>query len=182
MHGEREWNKQQSKQELLTDLMERHGDMVLRIAYTYAKDRARAEDLAQEVFIRCYHSLDSFEERSSYQTWLYRITVNYCKDYVRSWSFRNLIPKSVLPERTDELGSNVMKEVIQNEEKNVLFDQVLKLSIKYREVVILYYYEDLSVDEVASVLDCNSNTVKSRLRRARERLKHLVEGGMIVEE
>lgn len=182
MNGEREWNKQQSKQELLTDLMERHGDMVLRIAYTYSKDRARAEDLAQEVFIRCYHSLDSFEERSTYQTWLYRIAVNHCKDYVKSWAFRNLIPSSVLPERTEQEGSSVMTEVIQNEDKKALFDQVLKMSVKYREVVILYYYEDLSVDEVASVIGCKSNTVKSRLRRARNRLKQLVEGGMVVEE
>ncbi|OZU87166.1 RNA polymerase subunit sigma [Virgibacillus indicus] len=161
--------------------MEKYGDMVLRVAFTYVKERQLAEDLSQEVFIRCYQSLDAFENCSSYQTWLYRITVNYCKDYVKSWSFRNLIPYSLIKRNGQEFDS-VASMVMKKEDNDALFLQVLKLSVKLREVLVLYYYEDLAVEEIADVLDLNPNTVKSRLHRARKSLKYHMEGGVILEK
>lgn len=180
MHDESEQRKVQSSRVILVELMEKYGDMVLRVAFTYVKEKQLAEDLSQEVFIKCYQSLDSFENRSSYQTWLYRITVNCCKDYVRSWSFRNLIPQSLINKNEQDIDS-VISIVVKKEDNNKLFQQVLKLSVKLREVLILYYYEDLTIDEIANVLDLNPNTVKSRLSRARKSLKYHIKGGMILE-
>ncbi|MFD2923157.1 sigma-70 family RNA polymerase sigma factor [Halobacillus naozhouensis] len=182
MHDKREKQEHQSTREILVDLMEEYGDMVLRVAFTYVKERQLAEDLSQEIFIKCYQSLHTFEERSSYRTWLYRITVNYCKDYVRSWPFRNLIPRSVVRPGNDRSMDSVSSQVVQREENDLLFKKVLKLSVKLREVVIFYYYENLSVNEIACVLQVNPNTVKSRLHRARKSLRHHIEGGMILEE
>ncbi|WP_163970443.1 sigma-70 family RNA polymerase sigma factor [Oceanobacillus halotolerans] len=182
MRDERENQNEQSKQEILIKLMEKYGDMVLRVAYTYVKERQLAEDLSQEIFIKCYQSLDTFENRSSYQTWLYRITVNYCKDYVRSWSFRNLIPTSFVRKENDQIKDSVVSQVMKKEDNNVLFKKILNLSVKLREVLILYYYEDLSIQEIAEILEVKPNTVKTRLHRARKGLKNHIEGGMILEK
>ncbi|ALX48786.1 sigma-70 family RNA polymerase sigma factor [Lentibacillus amyloliquefaciens] len=181
MCDKREHQGDKSNRELLVELMESYGDMVLRVAFTYVKERQLAEDISQEVFIRCYQSLDSFENRSSYKSWLYRITVNCCKDYVKSWSFRNLISKSLVKESDQNIDA-VDSQVVKKEERDLLFKQVLKLSVKLREVLIFYYYEDLTVDEAANVLEVNPNTVKSRLYRARKALKNHLEGGMVLEK
>ncbi|KGX83363.1 MULTISPECIES: sigma-70 family RNA polymerase sigma factor [Pontibacillus] len=169
-------------QDILKDLMEKYGDMVLRVAFTYVKEEKLAEDLSQEIFIRCYKSLHNFDNRSSYKTWLYRITVNYCKDYVRSWAFRKLIPKSMTKVEYEHNMRSVATEVLEKEESEELFHKVLRLSVKLREVIILYYYEELTVDEISDVLDVNSNTVKSRLHRARRNLKEYMKGGMVLGE
>jgi RNA polymerase sigma factor (sigma-70 family) len=79
-----------SKEDQIVWLMEEYGDMVIRLAFTYVKQKQLAEDISQEVFISCYKNLTTFQNKSSYKTWIYRITVNKCKDLLRSWSFKNL--------------------------------------------------------------------------------------------
>ncbi|SHN24435.1 sigma-70 family RNA polymerase sigma factor [Gracilibacillus kekensis] len=171
-----------SNQEILVHLMENYGDMVLRVAFTYVKQRQIAEDISQEIFIKCFKSLDTFQNRSSYQTWLYRITVNYCKDYVRSWSFRKLIPLSVIHRDSNPNYDSVVSHVVKQEENRLLFNKVLNLSVKLREVLILYYYEDLSIPEIANILGVKPSTIKTRLHRARKNLKEGIEGGILFEK
>lgn len=157
-------------------LMEKYGDMVIRLAYTFVKEKELSEDIAQEVFINCYKNLDRFEEKSSYQTWIYRITVNKCKDVLRSWSFRNIFIKentklmNLLP-----IFENFNLEA--SEEKEEIFIEILALPIKQREIIVLHYYEDLSIQEIATLLKINVNTVKTRLHRARTKLKGSFEKG-----
>ncbi|WP_371018815.1 sigma-70 family RNA polymerase sigma factor [Pseudalkalibacillus sp. JSM 102089] len=182
MQEDQDKHENQSKKELLVDLMEEYGDMVLRVAYTYVKERQLAEDISQEVFIRCYQSLQSFENRSSYKTWIYRITVNNCKDYVKSWSFRNLFPKSIIETENERKMNSPSSQMEQKEENNELFEKVLNLSVKLREVIIFYYYEDLSIEEISDVIKVKPNTIKSRLRRARISLKEQIGGGIFLEE
>lgn len=76
------------KNVVLSDWIHRYSQMVMRTAYYYVKDQMVAEDIAQEVFLRAYKKMDEFLRESSVATWLYRITVNACKDYLRSWSYR----------------------------------------------------------------------------------------------
>jgi RNA polymerase sigma factor (sigma-70 family) len=80
-----------NKEEIIERLMNEYGKSVVRLAFTFVKKEQLAEDIAQEVFIKCYQNLDAFRNESSYKTWVYRITVNLCKDRLRSWSFRNII-------------------------------------------------------------------------------------------
>ncbi|MCA1063853.1 sigma-70 family RNA polymerase sigma factor [Rossellomorea sp. AcN35-11] len=171
-----------SHKEILIELMEEYGDMVLRIAYTYVKEKQLAEDVSQEVFIKCYQSLHRFEQRSSYRTWLYSITVNTCKDYVKSWSFRNLIPSEATEIERGHGTDSVSAHVISKEDKAILFREVLKLPVKYREAIIFFYYEDLTIEEMAHVLDVKVNTVKTRLHRGRNRLMKRMKGGVLIEE
>lgn len=79
-----------NREEKLKWLMKTYGNDVIRIAYTYVKQKQLAEDVAQDVFLKCYEKMDSFRNESSYKTWLISITVNKCKDVLKSWSFKNL--------------------------------------------------------------------------------------------
>ncbi|UII57597.1 sigma-70 family RNA polymerase sigma factor [Cytobacillus spongiae] len=161
---------------ILVWLMEEYGDMVIRLAFTYVKQKELAEDIAQEVFISCYKHAHSFKGNSSYQTWVYRITVNKCKDVLKSWSLKNIFYKEI--SKVLHFSPVIDEEDVEKlEEKEALFKEVLALPVKHREVLILHYYEDLSVHEIADLLKVNSNTVKTRLHRARAKLRGSLEKG-----
>ncbi|WP_257988185.1 sigma-70 family RNA polymerase sigma factor [Bacillus sp. V33-4] len=82
--SEAETHDSLSREDRLVWLMEEYGKSVVRLAYTYVRQKQLAEDIAQEVFIKCYKNLNMFRNESSYKTWIYRITVNKCKDVMKS--------------------------------------------------------------------------------------------------
>jgi RNA polymerase sigma factor (sigma-70 family) len=163
-----------NREEKLKWLMKTYGNDVIRIAYTYLKQKQLAEDVAQDVFIKCYEKMDSFRNESSYKTWLIRITVNRCKDVIKSWPFKNLYITDFF--RFKQATSPYSHQVFGDEENEQISMQVLELPIKLREVIILFYYQDLSIDEISDLLKINQNTVKTRLHRARHKLKEAFEG------
>jgi RNA polymerase sigma factor (sigma-70 family) len=165
-----------TKADQLCWLMEEYGDMVVRLAFTYVKQKQLAEDISQEVFISCYKSLETFQNKASYKTWLYRITVNKCKDYFRSWSYRNISYQDFFRSIFPSGGQSVEASILEGEEKEIIFEKVLALPIKLREVIILQYYEELTVNEISELLGINSNTVKTRLHRAKKLLQSSLEG------
>ena len=161
--------------------MNEYGELLIRLAYTYVKDVHVAEDIIQDVFLKVYEKEDKFRYESSFKTYLYRITINRCKDHLKSWSFRNIFftDRRWSVEEADESAENMM---IRFEEDYELGEEVLSLPIKYREVLILRYYQDYSVTEVSEILGIPENTVNTRLRRAKERIKNNIlikEGGQI---
>lgn len=165
-----------NKEETIEWLMNEYGKSVVRLAYTFVKKEQLAEDIAQEVFIKCYEKLDTFRNESSYKTWIYRITVNLCKGRLRSWSFRNIIPSEFFTNRKTNYHTPET-ELMNLEKRKELSIKVLSLPIKYREVIILYYYEELTYSQISDLLDISMQTLKSRLHRARLLLKKMIEGG-----
>lgn len=161
-------------EEKLKWLMKEYGNDVIRIAFSYVKNKQLAEDISQDVFLKCYEKLDSFRHESSYKTWIMRIAVNRCKDVLKSWSYRNikltefLTAKKVQPSLEEELFADEGNEYISR--------QVLTLPVKLREVIILYYYQEFSIEEISQLLNTNNNTIKTRLHRARSQLKAVLEG------
>jgi len=167
-----------SREERLEWLMKEYGDQVTRLAFTYMKQKQLSEDIAQEVFIKCYENLESFRHESSYKTWLYRITVNLCKDKLRSWSFRHIILTEFFS-KTKSTNKSPEMELVGLENKQLIAEKILSLPVKYREVIILYYYEEMSYNQISTLLDLRLQTIKSRLHRARLLLKKSLEGGKI---
>ncbi|MGD6804424.1 sigma-70 family RNA polymerase sigma factor [Rossellomorea vietnamensis] len=169
-------HNEMNREEIVEWLMNEYGRKVVRLAYTYLKQEQLAEDIAQEVFIKCFQKLDTFRHESSYQTWIYSITVNLCKDRLKSWSFKNLITSNFfsLKSVTHETPE---KDVINLEAKRELSECVLGLPVKYREIIILFYYEELSYKEISELLGISSQTIKTRLHRARNLLKKQLKGG-----
>jgi RNA polymerase sigma factor (sigma-70 family) len=164
-----------SKEERLEWLMNEYGQSVTRLAFTYTKQKQLSEDIAQEVFIKCYQNMDTFRHESSYRTWVYRITVNLCKDKVRSWSFRNLVFTDLF--KSNSTMHTPETEVLYFEHKRIISEKIMSLPVKYREVIILFYYEDMSYNQIADLLNINLQTIKNRLHRARLLLKKMLDGG-----
>ncbi|AYA76428.1 RNA polymerase subunit sigma [Bacillus sp. Y1] len=165
-----------SKEELIAELLALYGTELKRIAFMYVHDHALTEDILQEVFIACYNNLHNFRGESSYKTWLVKIMVNKCKDSLRRWSMRNIIYKPKIDIQKLHHSSPELTYISKVEDIE-LVAQVMSLPIKLRDVIILFYYQELSVEEISSILSININTVKSRLFRARKKLEESMRGG-----
>lgn len=162
--------------------MQQYGTKVLHLAFYYLKDRHLAEDVAQEVFVKAYRNWDSFRGDSSAYTWLYKITVNLCRDKARSAWWRRLLPSEDPRASTVELEvvapeDDPEEAAILTDQRDALMQQVMQLPEAYREAVIMYYYDDLSTVEIAEITGQNENTIKTRLFRARGMLKQLLMKG-----
>lgn len=155
-------------------IMDSHGEHLIRLAYFYVKDWAAAEDIMQEVFISYYRKADQFEERSALKTYLSKITVNKCHDYLRSWRNKRLLFSNSLGGLISSAKSPEETYVLQTDQSN-LTNKILELPIKYREVILLFYYQEFTSKEISEMLACSENTVKTRLRRAKDLLRQKVD-------
>lgn len=158
----------------LENLMRTYGNDVLRMAYSYVKDYDTAEDMFQEVFIKVNAKLTEFRGESSIKTWLLRITVNTCKDYLKSAYNRRVTVFS--EEEEENIPTADMGEVIEKKQDNEQIRKALfLLPEKYREVLICLYFEERSVTETAKTLGISEGTVKSRASRGRDKFKEILE-------
>lgn len=173
-------NRDLENEEILINLMEEYSQEVMWLAFGYVKDMFIAEDLTQEVFIKIFHNLDTFEGKSSIRTWLFSITINTCKDYLKSSYFKRIIP-SILNLNKIPIGKNDTPEnLLQTKQQNeTLSKHLLSLPLKYREVIILYYFQEFKIREISNLLKINENTIKTRLKKAKIKLadKYVTEGG-----
>ncbi|WP_411676187.1 sigma-70 family RNA polymerase sigma factor [Caproicibacter sp.] len=145
------------------ELLNCYSDMVLRIALHNVKARADAEDIAQEVFLKRVTARRSFASPEHEKAWMIRVTVNQCRDFLKSARNR---PTVALEE-----------SVPDSPHSTEVLDAVLCLPVLYRNVIYLYYYEGYSVREISRILRRRENTVSSWLFRARAALKNSLTGG-----
>ncbi|MBE4909092.1 sigma-70 family RNA polymerase sigma factor [Bacillus luteolus] len=159
--------------------MNRFGEEIKRLIFSFTKNWTVTEDLTQEVFVSVYLHLEGFREESQIKTWVYRIAINKSKDYLRSWAYRKMVITDSFTQEKDYLNEQPDILLVKNLENQQLFEQVMKLPLKYREVIILFYLKELSIEEVSEMLQLNTSTVKTRLKRGRDKLKNsfIVEGG-----
>jgi len=156
-------------------LIREYGNDVLRTAYMYVKDIHVAEDIFQEVFIKVYKNLSTFVGNSSIKTWIIRITINTCKDYLKSAYNRRVVPMMEYQEDAISTESDYDK-VEKQDTDHLIKESVLSLPAKYRDVVLCVYFNDMSIAEAAKTLNIAEGTAKSRLARARQKLKDILEG------
>ncbi|WP_062047576.1 sigma-70 family RNA polymerase sigma factor [Bacillus sp. JCM 19034] len=159
------------REQMLDHLMDEYSDAIVHLVFTYVKDHATAEDLTQDIFIKCYQKLDQFNNHSSLKTWVYRVAINHCKDYIRSWHYRKISLTDMVFDIIPSKSRQVEEEIVKNSEEQELADSVISLPIPYREVVFLHYYEELTLAEISKMTGVNVNTLKTRLKRAKELLK-----------
>jgi RNA polymerase sigma-70 factor (ECF subfamily) len=142
-----------------------HQDKVFRLCYSMLGDRAQAEDAAQEAFLRIWKSLDKFRGESSASTWIFAVTRNVCLTAIARRNARNFAPM----EEADR---------VQRDQPQPDFDiakLVAQLPGNFRQVVMLFYMEERSYEEVARMLDMPVGTVKTHLHRARKQLAMMLE-------
>lgn len=150
-------------------LVEEYGTGMLRMCCVYLADEHLAQDAVQDAFIKIYRSYRPIPDKAAEKAWVMKVTVNVCKDYLRSaWKRRvNLV---------DQYPEIPAQEAPKTEEGR-LVQEIMALKPKYREVILLHYYQQLRVGEIAQVLGAPQSTVSIRLRRARDLLKKRLEGG-----
>lgn len=167
-------NKDKSKRHIsnLESIMLEYGTDVKRFIYTYVKNWDTASELTQEVFIKVYKNLTYFEHRSSIKTWIFTIAANQAKDYLKSWHYRNLTFNEFLfSKKPAPFDKNPENLAVTNDENQSLLVYLQALPVKYKEVIYLYYYEELTTTEISILLDTSVSTVKTRLLRGKQLLK-----------
>ena len=150
-------------------LVDQYQEPVLRMCYYCLCDKSQAEDAAQETFLKLYRTLDQFRGDCSEKTWIMKIAVRVCYDMNHSGWYR-LINRRVTPEMLPEAS------VPFEEKDDALTRAVIRLPIRLREVILLYYYQGLKVNEIAEALGISQPSVSGRLKRGRERLRDILEG------
>ncbi|MAE77321.1 MAG: hypothetical protein CMJ85_10685 [Planctomycetes bacterium] len=158
----------------------RHQERVHRLVHGYTKDPLEAEDVTQEVFVKLFRKLDSFQWDSAFYTWLYRIAVNTAMDWMGKRKRRpvQLSEDITLHERIDqtlELVEEPDAPLLQSERAEITRRILDELPEQYRSVLYLREYEDLSYLEIAAALGCSLGTVESRLFRARAQFRRILE-------
>lgn len=141
-------------------LAQRYMDTIFRIAYSYLRSQADADDVTQDVLIQLYKTETAFESDDHLKHWLIRVTVNRCKNIFRSpWR------------KVEDIADYENSLTFEAPEHRELFDAVMALDKRYRLPVLLYYYEGYSQKEIAGLLSLPEETVRTRLFRARGKLK-----------
>lgn len=166
---------EKSSESILYEIMSEYGTQIFRLVYSYVKNRETAEDLTQEVFIKVHRNIGNFKGKSNLKTWLYQIAINTCKDYLGSWHHRYITLTNKVNILSKSHRDQPEKNLLESETSNYIANGIMSLPPKYREVIILYYYEGLNFREISTVLNVNENTLKSRMRRAKKLLKNKFE-------
>jgi RNA polymerase sigma-70 factor (ECF subfamily) len=175
-----QWIKraQQGDAEAFGPLVQKHQQRVFSLVYHLVRRRDEVEDLAQEIFIKAFRAIRSYNFQSSFATWLSRITTNHCYDYLRHERAARVSFYWQMGENSQqELEANLESKpehVLDHEEQMVLKDLVSKLLDRApendKEILVLKELEDYSVEEIAELLKLKPTTVKVRLHRARKRM------------
>ncbi len=157
----------------LKELMFQYTEPLIRLAYYYVKDLQAAEDIVQDVFIKFYHNQNSYEERGELKAFLTTMTVNKSKDYLKSWAYRKVQLQNKFFSPASKRNTD---ELVRKDEQAIIGEAILELPLKQREVLIYFYFNEMTIAEVAHILSIPEGTVKTRLRRGKELLKNKLKG------
>ena len=153
--------------EFMEELFKKHSSMVFRTAYFLTKSSAMADDITQETFIRMIKKIHLYDSGKPIEPWIYKITINITRNMLRKQKLLNLIRiPSDIPE-----GRVIETTILQNERKDDLWKEINRLPQKSKEVIILHFYSELTLVEVANSLDIPIGTCKSRLNYALTKLR-----------
>lgn len=167
-------NNAQNDDQRFEQLVEQYQEEVLRICFLYLSDQTLAEDAVQETFLKVYRSMGTFRGNCSEKTWIMKIAMHACYDINRSGWFR-MMNRRITPDMLPEPAA------AGEEQDEELTLAVMQLPRKEREVLLLYYYQGMKVQEIAQALHLAHSSVSGRLKRGRERMKKLLEGSELDE-
>ena len=154
--------------QIIIDLVNQYQGMLLRMCYVYLRDQELAKDAVQETFLKAYRGLHSFRGECSEKTWLVQIAINTCKSMQRSAWLRHH-DRRITPE---DLPQTVT--MTQEEDAWIMCD-IMQLPSKLKEVIMLYYWQEMNVNEIAQSLGVAQSTVSRRLKHARDKLHDVLD-------
>lgn len=153
-------------EEEINTAIEQYADTVKRICIVHLKNHADTEDIFQTVFLKYALSSTIFENTEHEKAWFIRVTINACRDLLRSFFRSRTVPLDVLADQ----------EALSFADNREVLEAVLSLPAKYRDVVYLHYYEGYTAPQIGEILGKKTNTVYTLLTRAREQLRRLLGG------
>ena len=168
---------QAGDQQAFQEIVERHQSKVFSIIYGIVRSRNDAEDIAQQVFTKVYFSIKNFDLRSSLLTWIYKITVNECYDYLRKQKVRRLVYEADMSEEEAQRLQNTESPASRRvpidqdlERRDFVMKLLMKVPEEDRMLLIEKEVEGRTVEELAASTGLNENTIKVKLFRARQKL------------
>ena len=156
-------------EEQLESMVENYQGLLLRMCYVYLQDVEMARDAVQETFFKAYRFLPSFRHECSEKTWLIRIAMNTCRSLQRSSWLRHM-DRHITPDQLP-LSENGMP----SEDDLALTCAIMSLPTKWKEIIMLYYWHEMNVREIADYLRISQSTVSNRLKKAREKLREMLD-------
>jgi RNA polymerase sigma factor (sigma-70 family) len=155
-------------------LVDAHKDMVYTLCLRMLTSEADAEEAAQEVFVKAFRFLESFQERARFSTWLYRIAYNHCISVIRK-KVKVIDLESEVPEGEVEEGEmNGVENLTAQERRRYLKMALESLTETDAVVVTLFYYEELSLEEISAVTGLSSSNIRIKLHRSRKKMYHVI--------
>jgi len=150
----------------IENVIKTYSNMVYRLAFSHTRNNSDADDIFQEVFLRYIKNNPEFNEEEHRKAWLIRVTINCCKKmYVSAWK-NKIVPL--------EDNNSIHAVEFESEEENSLHYELMKLPVKYRTIIHLFYYENYSAEEIGNILNQKPSAVRMTLTRARRKLKEIL--------
>lgn len=160
------------KEEAYIELINTYGNKLLKTCFLIVKDEKEAEDIVQETFIKVFKYIKKFKGNSSIYTWIYRILQNTIKD-----RYKNKIITISYEDYTIS-KENIEEIIIDKENRNILKENLNQINFIYKQVLVLFYFDNFSIKEISEILDEKEGTIKSKLSRGRKLLgESLKKGG-----
>lgn len=157
-------------------LVNRYKDLVYTLAIRMLKHREEAEEVAQDAFVKVFRSLNRFKGDSKFSTWIYRITYNTCLDRIKKNKkhFNDVAIDEITFNKLDTID-NALDHLIKEEKHTLIKNCINKLPEDSSALLTLFYFEELSLDEISKIINIEANTVKVKLFRARKKLAVILE-------
>ena len=155
------------------EVVEKYSDYITRMCVVWTQNEEAAKDCFQNTFIKLYKSSKTFNDSELLKAWLLRVARNECNDYHRTFWNKN-VSIGLDREKLERVKNDSVNKIQFDSDTENLVKALRKLSLKYREVLVLYYYQEYSTKEISDILQLSVNTVKSRLQRGREKLAKII--------
>ena len=157
-------------------IVDQYKDKTYNLALRICGNHEEAEEIAQDSFLKAYRSLNRFKNKSSFATWLYRITYNSSISLVRIKKKKTLSLEDFPTDAVDFLGNNTTDEKAESEYRNSLLSFALqKINEEERALISLFYYEDMNIEEISDITGISKSTIKVKLFRTRQKMLEIIE-------
>ncbi|MFD1019318.1 RNA polymerase sigma factor [Thalassobacillus hwangdonensis] len=173
---------EQQDERTMKEVMDQYGSYLKRSSYLMVKDEQLAEEIVQDSFIKAFRNIHQLKEPEKLKSWLTTITYNLCRSHLRKKRFKLFSISDHDHHLEDEREEQPESYIVRISQNQQLAKAVLQLKDTYREVIVLFHYDEYSIEEIEAITGMKQPTIKTRLRRGRNHLKEILEKGGLGDE
>nr|WP_315176433.1 sigma-70 family RNA polymerase sigma factor [uncultured Flavobacterium sp.] len=156
-------------------LVDQYKDLVFSLSFKMLKNREEAEEAAQDTFVKVFKSLNNFKGDSKFSTWIYKVTYNTCLDQLKkNKRVQHTIPIDDFSQNQIQNLENVLDTIDERDRNKMIQDCIHLLPSEEAFLLILFYFEEQSLEEISKIIDCTVNNVKVKLYRSRKKIASIL--------